>query len=181
MGRGHDLQTLCQKLQRPRGYQGCRIRPDLEQRNKRWFAEIYTQDQAGTRKRWKPLLDEQTQETQSFASPELAEQALIEARREPFTDNRPFYIRLAVGIPEEQHWRTLISHAEQEAPGSLEAMIEDASTRLVAAMRELRTCQNQRRANKLYEIAIGQSNRLSHLARFTHEETTRLQWLKIDQ
>ncbi len=60
-------------------------------------------------------------------------------------------------------------------------MIEDAAARLVAAMRELRGCQSQGRANRLYEIIIGQSNRLSHLAQYANQVAKRLQWLKVDR
>jgi hypothetical protein len=88
---------------------------------------------------------------------------------------------LALGIPEEQRWRDLFQREEEQTPGSLEEMIEDASTRLVSALHELRQCTSQKRANQLHEIIIGQSNRLFYLAQFVNHEAKRLQWLKVDQ
>lgn len=180
MAKGYDLQCILDKLQRPRGYQGCRICPH-ESLKATWLAEMYTANQTRSRKSWKPLLVSQTNEIRTFTSPQEAERALIEERGQLFTDSRPLYIRLQLGVPKTQLWRDLISHTEQQAPGSLEVMIEDAAARLVAALRELRGCQSQRRANRLYEIIIGQSNRLSHLAQYTNQEAERLQWLKVGQ
>ncbi|SRR6266567_6983678 len=176
----HDLQSVLDKLQRPRGYQGCRIRPH-ESLKATWLAEMYTANKVRPGKSWKPLLVSEANDIRTFASPQEAEQALIEARGQLFTDSRPLYIQLHLGVPETKLWHDLISQAEQQAAGSLEEMIEDAATRLVAAMRELRGCQSQGRANRLYEIIIGQSNRLSHLAQYANQEAKRLQWLKVDQ
>jgi hypothetical protein len=177
MGREYDLQSIFEKLQRPAGYQGCRIQPHHSLKST-WLAEMYTADHQRPRKSWKPLCSEQTNAVRTFASPEDAELALVETRG-PFTDSRPFYVQLAIEVSEEQRWHELISCAERQTPESLEAMIEDASARLVAAMRELRGCRSQSRANRLHEIIIGQSNRLSYLARFTNQEAKRLQWLKV--
>jgi hypothetical protein len=196
MGKGYDLKTILDKLQRPRGYQGCRIRPDKDWRGNRiYIAEMLTPNLERKGKSWKPLEEEvssqiaprQKEEGQRstqirvFQSPGEAEQALIDARGEAFTDNRPFFVQLGVGVPEDQQWRQLIRNAEQARPGSLEDMIEDGATRLTTAMRELRECQSQQRANQLYEIALGQSNRLKHLAHYAYEEAKQAQWLKIDQ
>jgi hypothetical protein len=178
MSKGYDLQTILEKLQRPRGYQGCRIRPHPSQKNT-WYAEMYIADPTGTKKSWKPLSEANAFRT--FATTEEAEVALIEARGEVFTDNRPFAVQLQAGIPEEQRWQNLISRAEQQAPGSTEEMIEDAAGRLAEALRELRECKNQTRANRLYEIVIGQSNRLFYLAKFVNEEAKHLQWLKVEK
>jgi hypothetical protein len=178
MTKSYDLQSILERLQRPRGYQGCRIRPHPEQKKAKWLAEISTESQVRTRKSWRPLLTE-TNTLRLFASPEEAEQALIEVRG-PFTDHRPFSAQLESGLPEEQFWRRLIVQEEQRAPGSLETMIEDGATRLVEALRELRTCRSQKRANRLYEIVLGQSSRLSYLAQYVYEEAEQLQWLKVD-
>lgn len=178
MSKGYDLQTILEKLQRPRGYQRCRIRPHPTQKNT-WYAEMYTADETGTKKSWMPLSEANTFRT--FATPEAAETALIEARGEVFTDNRPLIVQLQLSISEEDRWNDLISRAEQQAPGSIEAMIEDAAKRLSEALRELRGCKNQTRANRLYEIAIGQSNRLFYLSQFINREAKRLQWLKVEK
>lgn len=178
MSKGHDFQSILEKLQRPRGYQGCRIRPHQSQKST-WYAEMYTTDQTGTKKSWRPLSE--ANEFRIFATPEEAEAALIEARGEVFTDNRPFMVQLQSGIPEEQRWEDVISRAEQQTPGSTEEMIEDAAKRLAEALRELRECKNQTRANRLYEIVIGQSNRLFYLAQFVNREAKRLQWLKVEK
>lgn len=178
MSKGYDLQTILEKLQRPRGYQGCRIRPHPSQKNT-WYAEMYIADQTGTKKSWRPLSEANAFRT--FATPEEAEAALIEARGEVFTDNRPLMVQLQLGIPEEDRWNDIISRAEQQAPGSTEEMIEDATERLNEALRDLRGCKNQTRANRLYEIVIGQSNRLFYLAQFVNREAKRLQWLKVEK
>lgn len=170
--KGYDLDTILEKLQRPRGYQKCRIRPHPTEKAL-YYAEMYTADQTGTRKSWKPLSE--VNKFRTFTTPEEAQEALIEARGEPFTDNRPLIVQLQLGIPEEQQWEDVISRAEQQTPGSTEDMIEDAAKRLAEALRELRACKNQTRANRLYEIVIGQSNRLFYLAQYVNREARRLQ------
>jgi hypothetical protein len=119
----------------------------------------------------------------TFASPDLAMQALVEWRGEPFDELPlpPLGIQLLWLKSEEELWRELIEREERNAVGSLETMIEDASSRLVAAMRELRTTKSQRRANWLRQIIEGQSNRLAYLARFVNKESQNLQWLKVDR
>jgi hypothetical protein len=110
-------------------------------------------------------------------------QALVEWRGEPFDELPlpPLGIQLLWLKSEEELWRELIEREERNAVGSLETMIEDASSRLVAAMRELRTTKSQRQANRLREIVEGQSKRLAYLARFVNKESKNLQWLKIDR
>ena len=129
MVREYDLQSILEKLQRPRGYQSCRIRPHVSQKNI-WYAEMYTTGQTGTKKSWKPLSE--ANEIRTFSSPGEAKAALIEARGEVFTDNRPFIVQLQSGIPEEDRWNDLISHAEQQVPGVTSEMIEDAAKRLAS-------------------------------------------------
>jgi hypothetical protein len=177
MGKGYDLLRIIEKLQRPRGYQGCRIRPHPTKENL-YLAEMQTESQAHRRKIWKPLLSD-AGDFCTFASSEEAQQALIQARGELFSDSRPFYIQLQLCLSDEILWRQSIFYAEQEMSGSAETMIEDAATRLTAAMRELRVCKSQKRANELHEIIIGQSHRLSHLAGFVNREAKRLQWCKV--
>src|SRR6266702_4493773 len=135
MGRKYDItkKSILHKLRSPIGYQGCRIRPHPTEKTV-WLAEMYTADQMRARKSWKALLTE-AGESQTFATPEEAQQAFIESRGEPFAESQhqpAFSIQLLQAMPEEEHWRSLFWQKEGLAEGSLETMIEDAAARLVA-------------------------------------------------